>query len=163
MSPSRRLIRSTLLAVGASTALGVGLAHAHGWPHPVIHGPAKGKLGVVQVAGDTFSFGKKIRLDCPPPEGVKPCKVVVTVKTRKKYRLSGSARKAKNVTLGRIAYKLRSNREQAPIDPLTLTEKARRALHRFGPSLKARARVKITHNEAIIRNYRLTLQGEEHE
>lgn len=158
-----RRIRPALLAVGLAAAVGAALANAHGSPHPVIHGPAKGKIGVVEVVDDQFDFGDKVTLDCPPPEGVKPCKVVVTVKTKKKFKLRGSAKKAKNVTLGRIRYKIPSNRELAPVEPIALSEKGHKALHRFGPFLKARARVKITHHEAIIRHYSLTLKGEEHE
>jgi hypothetical protein len=163
LTPTRRRIRATLLAVAASSAVGVGLAYAHGSPHPVIHGPLKGKIGVVKVVDDSFSFGKKVTLDCPPPETAKPCKVVVTVRTKKKYKLRGSAKKAKNVTLGKITYKLPANREKAPVNALALRAKGLKALDKFGPSLKANVRVKITHNEAIIRNYRMTLQGEEHE
>jgi hypothetical protein len=158
LTPTRRRIRATLLAVAASTAVGVGLAYAHGSPHPVIHGPLKGKIGVVEVVDGGFSFGNKVTLDCPPPETAKACRVVATVKSKKKYKLRKGAKKAKRVTLGRTAYKLPANREKAPLNSLALTAKGRKALNRFGPSLKGTVRVKITHNEAIIRNYRLTLQ-----
>jgi hypothetical protein len=133
------------------------VAEAHHGQDAAIAGAPAGKLGLVQIYDWHFTL-RRIKLECPPPEGGEGCPVKVTVRTTDAYRLPDSAPVAKRILLARTSYVLEANRDHATPPALDLTPKGIALFDRWGPYIKATVRVTIRHDEPIVRDFKLTLK-----
>jgi hypothetical protein len=141
------------LALAIALALPAALAHAHGAPHPVINGATK-QGNVTLTEAHDFKL-PTVTFDCPPPDNSKSCRVAATARTTSKFRLKPGAKK-RVVSLGKLSFKISSNRETVEIRSIALTEQAHELLEGRG-SLSGKATVSITHNEKIVRRFKFKL------
>jgi hypothetical protein len=156
MSRARR-IRLTLIAVCISGALAAGIAEAHHGGDPAIKGAPAGKLGLVQIYDGHFVV-RRIKLECPPPEGGAGCPVTITVKTNDRFRLTETDTPKARITIARTSYVLAANRDHAVPPALVMGPEGVPLFNRYGPYIKATVRVKIAHEELVVRRFKLTLK-----